>query len=157
MLKCFSTFKFLSIFVFLIAFLTLLSFHVGETNPHVFEVFANADTRKDFDGNNTTIFAKSNVWAENITQFAVDENGNAVGSAGWFRVRGFIDGEGYNEGWDYVANANSPFDWGYADSTLKEVKGKGCHASYYASASITNQADFDYAFDNDDVEANPEP
>lgn len=39
----------------------------------------------------------------------------------------------------------------------KEVKGKGCKASYYASASITNQVDFDYAYDNDDVEAIPEP
>lgn len=57
---------------------------------------------------------------------------------------------------DYVSDGGV-FDWGYADSTSKEVAGKGCKASYYASASVTNQADFDYAYDNDDVEANPEP
>ncbi len=65
--------------------------------------------------------------------------------------------EGYNEGWDYVSDISNPFDWGHSNSTAKEVKGKGCKASYYASASVTNQADFDYAYDNDDVEANPEP
>ncbi len=91
MLKRISTFKFLSAFVFLVTFLTLYSFNVGETDPNIFEVFANADTYKDFDGQNTTIVATSDVWAVNITQFVVDENGNAVGSAGWFRIKGFVD------------------------------------------------------------------
>lgn len=156
MLKSNSTFKFVCAFVLLVTFLTFYSSHVGETDPFIFEVFANADTYKDFDGENTTIVASSDVSANSRTQFVVDENGDPAPSAGWFRVRGIIDGEGYNDGWDYKSDGDV-FDWGYSDSTSKEVKGKGCKASYYASASITNQVDFDYAYDNDDVEANPEP
>lgn len=69
-------------------------------------------------------------------------------SKGWFRIKGYINGKGINEGWDYKAKDDG---FKYAKNTTKPVwgtEGDDEGISGYGNARITNQNDYAQDYDN---------
>lgn len=67
-------------------------------------------------------------------------------SEGWFRIKGYIDYEGINIGWDYKAKGKG---FKVVDKTNKEVWGSDDDITGYAECSITNQEDYAWDYDNE--------